>query len=146
MYIVHIIPIPHIKLWGREIYDMLQTLYIGILTLCNGKGGNDIVSFANYGDVGFGIDIGHQLVPLMRIGNRGSPSIGFGSTMACHFALVVSCFGLGSPLWCEGEIQGLEGMVACSFTVFDGCFMAHSAFILLMLRSVSLLQVTGMAR
>ena len=37
------------------------------------------------GDVGFGIDSGHQLVPLMHIGICGNPNIGFGFTMACHF-------------------------------------------------------------
>ena len=85
MYIVHIMPIPCIKLWGSEIYDMVQTLYVWALTLCNEKGGDDNVSFPNYGDVGFGLDGGYHLVPLMRIGNRGSPNILFGSMMACHF-------------------------------------------------------------
>ena len=61
----------------------------GFNTMQMEKGGNNIVSFENYGDVGFGIDSGHQLVPLMCIGICGSPNIGFGSTMACHFALVV---------------------------------------------------------
>ena len=52
MYIVHIMPITYIKLWGSKIYDMVQTLNVGVLTLCNEKGGDDNVSFANYGDVG----------------------------------------------------------------------------------------------
>ena len=82
---------PCIKFWGSEIYDMFQTLYVGVLALCHGKGGNDIMSFANYGDVGFGIDSGNQLVPLMCIRICGIPNIGFGSTMSCHFALVVGC-------------------------------------------------------
>ena len=55
----YIMPTPCIKLRGYDIYDMVQTLYIGVLTLCNGKGGNDIMSFENHGDVGFGIDSGH---------------------------------------------------------------------------------------
>ena len=68
-------PIPCIKLWGSEIYDMVQTLNVGVLKLCNGKGGDDNVSFANYGDVGFGLDGRYHLVLLMRIGNRSSPNI-----------------------------------------------------------------------
>ena len=58
------------------------------------KGGNNIVSIEKYGDVGFGIDSGHQLVPLICIRICGIPNIGFGSTMACHFTLVVGCLVL----------------------------------------------------
>ena len=59
MYVGNTMPIPCTKLWGSKIYDMVQTLYIGVLTLYNEKGGDDNVSFANYGDVGFGLDGGY---------------------------------------------------------------------------------------
>ena len=102
---------------------MVQTLNVGILTLCNEKGGDNNVSFTNYGDVAFVVDSGHQLVPLMHIENRGSPNIGFGSTMACHFTwlLVVLVSALHSGV--KATSQVLEGMI-----VIVVCLFAYYGF------------------
>ena len=50
---------------------------------------------SNYNKVGFGFDIGNQLVPLMHLGLRGSPKLGLD-----HDGIVIFLgylgFGLGS--------------------------------------------------
>ena len=109
------------------------------------KGGNDNVSFTKYRDVGFGIDSGHQDGAINAYWNTWHLQHRVWLHDGLSFHLVVGFFGLGSAQWCEGDLQGLEGMVAYGFTAFDVCFVAHSAFILLMIRSVSWLQVAGLA-
>ena len=133
MYIVHIMHIPCIKLWVSEIYDMVQTLYVGVLTLCNGKGRDDILLFTNYGDVGFCLDNGHELVALMHIGNHGSSNIRFGSMMACHFTwlLVVLVSTLHSGV--KVTYRGLEGMIVIVVftTLWFVCFLTVASILII---------------
>ena len=52
-------------------------------------------SFANYRNAGFILILDTRLVPLMLLGDRGRPIIGFGSHDGLSFLLVVGFFGLG---------------------------------------------------
>ena len=88
----------------------------------------DIGSILNYREVGFGsLIMVHRLEPLMHLRVCGIPILGLGSrwTLVIFLCLLV----VWSRLCAAGE-GDFEGMILFGFTVFDVCFVAHSAFIL----------------
>ena len=48
---------------------------LGFLHYAIGKGGNDIVSFTNYGDVGFSMDNGHRDGAINASWSLGHPKL-----------------------------------------------------------------------
>ena len=52
-------------------------------------------SFSNYRNVGFSLIVDTKLVPLMLLGDRGIPNIGFVYHDGLSFCFVVGCFGPG---------------------------------------------------
>ena len=77
-----------------------------------------------------------RLVPLIRIGDCGSPNIGFGSTMGLSFHFVFWLFGLGSAQWMKSTsrlmkvwLRCVHNIVVCLF-VFFGYHTSHPSNIL----------------
>ena len=91
---------------------MVETYMMGFKAL-HGNGDHDVVTFVNYGDVGFGLIMDTRLVPLMHIGVWGSPSLGPGSTND----LVILLGSLMVWSWlCTldgGDSLANEGMLHC---------------------------------
>ena len=70
-----------------------------------------IAMIPNYGKVGFVLDNAYQLVPLMHLGFRGNPSLGFGSRWTCH-SLGVWGLVFGSA---QGKMEATSMALKVSF-------------------------------
>ena len=79
----------------------------------------------------FGFDIAYQLVPLMHLGFRGSPSLGLGSRWTCHFTWL---FGVWYWLY-TGKMEAASrlrryasiGFHVCDSFLFCGSFRCHTS-------------------
>ena len=80
------------------------------------------------------------MVPLMRLGVCGGATLGLGSRWTLVICSVCWLFGLGSMQWVKVTLKVTKVWLRC-FHSIDVCFVSRSSFILLILRSVSWLQV-----
>ena len=79
----------------------------------------------NYGKVGFGCDIGYQLVPLIHHGFSWQPKLRAWLTMDLSFHLVVWGFVLALHKGNGGDLHGFEGKIHLDFmSVIHFCFVA----------------------
>ena len=76
---------------------MVEPYMLGFYEL-HGIGDYRFATISNYSKVGFGFDVGNQLVPLMHPSFRGTPNLGLD-----HDGLVISIFLLE---FCIGSAQG----------------------------------------
>ena len=68
---------------------MIEPYMLGFYNL-HGSGDYCFATISNYNKLGFGFDVGIELVPLMHLGFHGSPNLGL-----AHDGLVFSFFHLG---------------------------------------------------
>ena len=101
----------HVNIWLNHIRWGFKT-WMGMETIV-------ITTIPNYGKVGFLLDNGHQLLPLMHLIFRASPSLGLGSQWTSHFSWL---FGVWYSLYArEMETKSTASKVSIVdfIAVFD---------------------------
>ena len=81
---------------GWQVYNIRFDSYVMGFKVSHGMETNVNESFANYRNVGFSLIVDTRMAPLMLLGDRVRPNIGFVSHDGCHFTWLLVDFGLGS--------------------------------------------------